>query len=114
MATVWVRIVILTVRITLSVCPFNRMAHTVNTGQPRVNENELECYKNIGHDLPVPGAKPTRRSRTHRPQQRSIDLKEHCPRDTSDRCPHQSCRKHGISTRFQKSLVQEPKRRHLP
>jgi hypothetical protein len=30
MATVWVRIVILTVRITLSVCPFNRMAHTAN------------------------------------------------------------------------------------
>jgi hypothetical protein len=28
MATVRVRIVILTVRITLSACPFNRMAHT--------------------------------------------------------------------------------------
>jgi hypothetical protein len=33
MATVQVRIVILTVRITLSVCPFNRMAHTANNGQ---------------------------------------------------------------------------------
>jgi hypothetical protein len=32
MATVRVRIVILTVRITLSVCPFNRMAHTANNG----------------------------------------------------------------------------------
>jgi hypothetical protein len=32
MAIVWVRIVILTVRITLSVCPFNRMAHTANSG----------------------------------------------------------------------------------
>jgi hypothetical protein len=31
MATVQVRIVILTVRITLSVCPFNCMAHTANT-----------------------------------------------------------------------------------
>jgi hypothetical protein len=31
MATVRVRIVNLTVRITLSVCPFNRMAHTANT-----------------------------------------------------------------------------------
>jgi hypothetical protein len=31
MATVRVRIAILTVRITLSVCPFNRMAHTANT-----------------------------------------------------------------------------------
>jgi hypothetical protein len=31
MATVLVRIVILTVRITLSVCPFNRIAHTANT-----------------------------------------------------------------------------------
>jgi hypothetical protein len=31
MATVRVRIVILTVRITLSVCPFNCMAHTANT-----------------------------------------------------------------------------------
>jgi hypothetical protein len=31
MATVRVRIVILTVRITLSVCPFNRMAHTANS-----------------------------------------------------------------------------------
>jgi hypothetical protein len=31
MATVWVRIAILTVRITLSVCPFNCMAHTANT-----------------------------------------------------------------------------------
>jgi hypothetical protein len=30
MATVRVRIVILTVRITLSVCPFNSMAHTAN------------------------------------------------------------------------------------
>jgi hypothetical protein len=30
MATVWVPIVILTVRIALSVCPFNRMAHTAN------------------------------------------------------------------------------------
>jgi hypothetical protein len=30
MATVRVRIVNLTVRITLSVCPFNRMAHTAN------------------------------------------------------------------------------------
>jgi hypothetical protein len=30
MATVRVRIVILTVWITLSVCPFNRMAHTAN------------------------------------------------------------------------------------
>jgi hypothetical protein len=30
MATVGVRIVILTVQITLSVCPFNRMAHTAN------------------------------------------------------------------------------------
>jgi hypothetical protein len=30
MATVRVRIAILTVRITLSVCPFNRMAHTAN------------------------------------------------------------------------------------
>jgi hypothetical protein len=40
MATVRVRIVILTVRITLSVCPFNRMAHTANSsistlGEPR-------------------------------------------------------------------------------
>jgi hypothetical protein len=31
MATVPVWIVILTVRITLSVCPFNRMAHTANS-----------------------------------------------------------------------------------
>jgi hypothetical protein len=31
MATVWVWIVILTVLITLSVCPFNRMAHTTNS-----------------------------------------------------------------------------------
>jgi hypothetical protein len=31
MATVWVRIVILTVWITLSVCPFNGMAHTANS-----------------------------------------------------------------------------------
>jgi hypothetical protein len=31
MATLRVRIVILTVRITLSVCPFNHMAHTANT-----------------------------------------------------------------------------------
>jgi hypothetical protein len=31
MATVRVRIAILTVRITLSVCPFNRMAHTANS-----------------------------------------------------------------------------------
>jgi hypothetical protein len=31
MATVRVQIVILTVRTTLSVCPFNRMAHTANT-----------------------------------------------------------------------------------
>jgi hypothetical protein len=31
MATVRVRIAILTVWITLSVCPFNRMAHTANT-----------------------------------------------------------------------------------
>jgi hypothetical protein len=31
MATVRVRIVILTVWITLSVCPFNPMAHTANT-----------------------------------------------------------------------------------
>jgi hypothetical protein len=31
MATVRVRIVNLTVRITLSVCPFNRMAHTANS-----------------------------------------------------------------------------------
>jgi dissimilatory sulfite reductase (desulfoviridin) alpha/beta subunit len=31
MATVRVRIVILTVQITLSVCPFNCMAHTANT-----------------------------------------------------------------------------------
>jgi hypothetical protein len=31
MATVRVRIAILTVRITLSACPFNRMAHTANT-----------------------------------------------------------------------------------
>jgi hypothetical protein len=30
MGTVRVRIVILTVRITLSVCPFNRIAHTAN------------------------------------------------------------------------------------
>jgi hypothetical protein len=30
MATVWVWIVSLTVRITLYVCPFNRMAHTAN------------------------------------------------------------------------------------
>jgi hypothetical protein len=33
MATVRVRIAILTVRITLSVCPFNRMAHTANNCQ---------------------------------------------------------------------------------
>jgi hypothetical protein len=33
MATVRVRIVILTVRITLSVCPFNRMAHTANNNE---------------------------------------------------------------------------------
>jgi hypothetical protein len=32
MATVRVRIAILTGRITLSVCPFNRMAHTANSG----------------------------------------------------------------------------------
>jgi hypothetical protein len=32
MATVRARIVILTVWITLSVCPFNRMAHTANNG----------------------------------------------------------------------------------
>jgi hypothetical protein len=31
MATVRVRIAILTVRIILSVCPFNRMAHTANS-----------------------------------------------------------------------------------
>jgi hypothetical protein len=31
MAMVWVRIVILTIQITLSVCPFNRMAHTANS-----------------------------------------------------------------------------------
>jgi hypothetical protein len=56
---------------------------SLRTGQPRVNENELKCYKNIGRNLPAPGTKPTRRSQTHVPQQRSIDLKEHCPRDTS-------------------------------
>jgi hypothetical protein len=33
MATVRARIAILTVWMTLSVCPFNRMAHTANNGQ---------------------------------------------------------------------------------
>jgi hypothetical protein len=36
MATVRVRIVILTVWITLSVCPFNRMAHTANSNHRQV------------------------------------------------------------------------------
>jgi hypothetical protein len=35
MATVRVRIVILTVRINLSVCPFNPMAHTANRGSAK-------------------------------------------------------------------------------
>jgi hypothetical protein len=39
MATVWVQIVILTVRITLSVCSFNRMAHTANTYIAKVADN---------------------------------------------------------------------------
>jgi hypothetical protein len=34
MATVQVRMVILTVQISLSVCPFNRMAHTANNPIP--------------------------------------------------------------------------------
>jgi hypothetical protein len=37
MATVRVRIAILRVRITLSVCPFNRMAHTANRRRLRVD-----------------------------------------------------------------------------
>jgi hypothetical protein len=41
MATVRVRIAILTVRITLSVCPFNRMAHTANN-QYSVPRSRLE------------------------------------------------------------------------
>jgi hypothetical protein len=44
MATVRVRIVILTVRITLSVCPFNRMAHTANSCHRRVGSRG-EGYK---------------------------------------------------------------------
>jgi hypothetical protein len=42
MATVWVRIVILTLRITLAVCSFNRMAHTANTQSVIVNEHWKE------------------------------------------------------------------------
>jgi hypothetical protein len=40
MATVRVRIAILTVRITLSVCPFNRMAHTANNGGNNATINQ--------------------------------------------------------------------------
>jgi hypothetical protein len=40
MATVRVRIVILTVGITLSVCPFNRMAHTANKGTKNVKQDK--------------------------------------------------------------------------
>jgi hypothetical protein len=48
MATVRVRIVILTVRITPSVCPFNRMAHTANRiGIPcgSANNEEVPNYR---------------------------------------------------------------------
>jgi hypothetical protein len=46
MATVRVWIAILTVRITLSVCPFNRMAHTANIGgfEIIVTSPWLFCY----------------------------------------------------------------------
>ena len=44
MATVRVRIVILTVRITLCVCPFNRMAHTANSDDAR-EEGVPKRYK---------------------------------------------------------------------
>jgi hypothetical protein len=42
MATVRARIVILTVRITLSVCPFNRMAHTADSHQFHVRSSRFE------------------------------------------------------------------------
>jgi hypothetical protein len=42
MATVRVRIVILTVWITLSLCPFNRMAHTANKHHPKLRHADLE------------------------------------------------------------------------
>jgi hypothetical protein len=48
MATVRVRIAILTVRITLSVCPFNRMAHTANNG-PKAIQNSLLIMKKDPH-----------------------------------------------------------------
>jgi hypothetical protein len=41
MATVRVRIVILTVRITLSVCPFNRMAHTANNSSKIFDPDQI-------------------------------------------------------------------------
>jgi hypothetical protein len=47
MATVRVRIAILTVRITLSVCPFNRMAHTANNGRRRVQIQRTNKFKSI-------------------------------------------------------------------
>jgi hypothetical protein len=43
MATVRVRIVILTVWITLSVCPFNRMAHTANS-RSLWEKRVLDCF----------------------------------------------------------------------
>jgi hypothetical protein len=48
MATVRVRIVILTVRITLSVCPFNRMAHTANNDPNRhTSKRRRAIYINL-------------------------------------------------------------------
>jgi hypothetical protein len=43
MATVRARIVILTVRITLSVCPFNRMTHTANRCIPPESYDNVNC-----------------------------------------------------------------------
>jgi hypothetical protein len=55
MATVRVRIAILTVRITLSVCPFNRMAHTANirASQSLMQGQRLHQQKTsaLGHRL---------------------------------------------------------------
>jgi hypothetical protein len=55
MATVRVRIVILTVRITLYVCPFNRMAHTANSGT--INPADV-LTKFLGHATFWPLIKP--------------------------------------------------------
>jgi hypothetical protein len=44
MATVWVLIVILTVWITLSVCPFNCMAHTANRKPVTYNGLHLKIH----------------------------------------------------------------------